>query len=263
MSRLSKGLRMLALAAFLSTCPSGRAHADEAPSPPSSTPAPSRSAQTSPGQGIYLGLGVGVAFPSGISDQSFTRTSTTGVTGAVNQGYSPSTGFLMSGQVGYQLDQARVEGEFVYQSASRKATSITLSGAATSNGTYSVSGPSITGYSAMVNGYYDFKSSSKLVPYVGAGLGVTWLESGNQTTPGVIVASPNLNASVFTYQAKLGLSYNMTPQSALFLQYRYMGSAGFSYAGARATLGGEVFNIGQASGRLSNSSVELGARFKL
>ena len=53
--------------------------------------------------------------------------------------------------------------------------------------------------SAMANLLYDFMPGSVITPYVGAGLGVGFVDS-NQS----------LGSTVFAYQAMIGAAYNIT-----------------------------------------------------
>ena len=211
--------------------------------------------------GWYLGASVGGVFPGGLSNQPLTATNG-GVTANISQGFNLNTGWSVAGQAGYRWDGPRVEGEFLYQNFGRSATTIAVTGAGLQPFYQTVGSSSISSYSAFVNGYYDFKTRSQFSPYVGAGLGVTWLDSGGQTSSGFTVQTPGLSKSVLAYQAKAGVMYKLSSMTSLFLQYRYMGTGSFSYGGGRVTLGNQVFTVAPKSGSLSNSSLELGVQIR-
>ncbi|NDD30365.1 MAG: P44/Msp2 family outer membrane protein [Proteobacteria bacterium] len=60
--------------------------------------------------------------------------------------------------------------------------------------------------------------------------------------------TPGVSTTAFAYQVKLGLSYNVDPKTALFLQYRYMGTSGLAYGGARVSAGGGVWATSTSRG---------------
>ena len=214
-------------------------------------------------RGFYLGGSVGGVFPGGLLNQSFT-VAPVGFTASGNQGFSMGTGFSGAAQAGYQFDSARVEGEYLYQSLGRSNTTFTVTPttAAAVSTTYPASGTSVSTNSLFVNGYYDFSSKSRWSPYVGGGLGITWLSASSYTTGNTILRTPGLNQSAFAYQAKVGLSYQVSDWTSMFFQYRYGGTAGFKYGGATVTAGTQTFVIPPTSGGLSNHTLELGVRIR-
>lgn len=74
--------------------------------------------------------------------------------------------------------------------------------------------------SLMLNGYYDFKNTSKFTPYVSAGVGVTRVKNATQAffEPENITDTDNS----FTWAAGLGVAYKVTENVALDLGYRYV-----------------------------------------
>ncbi len=73
-------------------------------------------------------------------------------------------------------------------------------------------------YSYMVNGYYDFKNSSPVTPYFGAGVGLAHVKLYEGTTN--TAASDN----VFAYQFMTGLSYDIDANNTVYTGYRYFGT---------------------------------------
>lgn len=250
---------LVAAVALLTLSMAPVAHADEAPATNS---APSKSASTPADEGWYAGLSTGVSLPSGLPNRNF-AVYTPAVNFSASQGYGLGNGLSVAGQVGYQLKDFRLEGEFLYQNMTRSATNVSVTPLGLGTASSSYASANVDTYSGFINGYYDFNRDKKWSPYIGVGVGLTNIDTSQavRSLP-VTLETPGVNTTVFAYQAKLGLSYNVDPKTALFLQYRYMGTAGFNYGGARVTAGGQVYNVPGISNSLSNSSFELGGRFR-
>ena len=221
--------------------------------------------ETPPAQqtpGWYVGGSAGAVFPGGLSNQPFTVSNGSAVVTS-NRGYSLGTGLSLGLQGGYQFNRARVEGEFLYQTGSRNSTPVTVSSPASAPVTISAGGSGINSYSLFVNGYYDIPTSSRFSPYVGAGVGVSWLDASTMSASTFNYRAPGLNRSVFAYQGKLGVSYKLADHASAFFQYRYLGTAGFNYGGATVRIGSQAYSVAPASGSLSNHALELGLRWRL
>ena len=81
--------------------------------------------------------------------------------------------------------------------------------------------------SLMLNGYYDFKNTSKFTPYLGAGVGVTRIknkQSLNPEIPEFFIESDSQSdtSNTFTWSANVGVAYQVTENVALDLGYRYV-----------------------------------------
>ncbi|OTG86112.1 hypothetical protein B9T31_08715 [Acinetobacter sp. ANC 4558] len=77
----------------------------------------------------------------------------------------------------------------------------------------------------MVNGYYDFKYTSKFTPYVSLGIGATGVK--NSQTEISINDSVSSTDTHFTWSAGAGVAYNVTDNVALDLSHKiniYMSS---------------------------------------
>lgn len=77
----------------------------------------------------------------------------------------------------------------------------------------------LSGYTAMLNGYYDFKNATAFVPYIGAGLGAARISLKDATRVNIVDESDILPA----YQFMTGFSIEpkSMPQASLHLGYRY------------------------------------------
>ena len=137
--------------------------------------------------GFYVGAQGGVAIP----DDS-----------------NVNTGFDVGGQAGYRFGNGfRVEEAFNYL---RQGINF---------GTFNPVDVSVhlNTYTLMTNGYYDFNTGTKFIPYLGAGIGL----SHNSVT----VSDDNNSVSVsngnhFAAQGIAGVAYQLTKAVAFDVQYR-------------------------------------------
>lgn len=83
--------------------------------------------------------------------------------------------------------------------------------------------------SLMLNGYYDFKNTSKFTPYVSAGVGVTRIKNES-----IDIEYSNYSFSKsdnhFTWSAGVGVAYNITNNVALDASYRYVDAGKFKFS---------------------------------
>jgi len=121
-------------------------------------------------------------------------------------------GFVGLGTVGYDFGMFRTELEGGYRYNSNK--SITGGGF-----TGSTSGKT-TAWSGMVNGYWDILSGP-LTPYIGAGVGVAWLDHDTKLNGTKLLSG---NSTQFAYQGIAGVSYDVTPNWGIKGEYRYFGT---------------------------------------
>jgi len=138
-----------------------------------------------PQPGFYIGAGGGAAWEIG----SIPNVST-------------STGWAVGGVAGYDFVGPRVELNVGY---GQIPTSVSIPGTAI-NG-------KVGTLSAMANLLYDFWPDQTITPYVGAGLGVAFIDS-NQS----------LGSTQFAYQGMVGLAYNVTSQLRFSVEGRYFGT---------------------------------------
>ncbi|MGH8429530.1 MAG: OmpA family protein [Solimonas sp.] len=122
----------------------------------------------------------------------------------------PTTGWLAGGSIGYDFVGPRVEVEGVYRSndGTLQATPFGLQNV--------TRGFNVQQTAIMANFFYDFLAGGPIVPYVGAGLGVAFV---NASALGGSASSTN-----FAYQGMVGVGWNIDPMFRLNLEGRYYGT---------------------------------------
>ncbi|QPJ61484.1 MAG: porin family protein [Candidatus Nitronauta litoralis] len=132
-----------------------------------------------------------------------------------------STGLGVNAAIGLFFKRRfRVEFEYAYKSADIDQVNLTLPAGNTvvpSQGDMSIN-------TFMANAAFDFRNSSRISPYLGAGLGVGLVDFQNPTftTGGVTIPSSTDNDMGFAYQLFGGVNYWINPQVVGFLGYKYM-----------------------------------------
>jgi opacity protein-like surface antigen len=124
------------------------------------------------------------------------------------------TGFNVSGAIGYQTGNWRLEGETVYFESNVDSFSSIVS--APLDGKSEIIG-------AMFNAIYEFDLGG-IRPYIGAGVGAARAYMKNIGPSGGIPLDVDAETTLFAYQAKAGISIALTDTLDLFGGYRYFGS---------------------------------------
>lgn len=131
-------------------------------------------------------------------------------------------GWVGLGQVGYDFGGPKVEFEVGYRD-----------------------NDSISSWSTMVNGIYQFLPQSSFHPFVGAGIGWAWLDSDFS---GVNARNDD---NSFAYQGIAGVAYDINSNVALKAQYRYF-----------ATLDADVGTANGGDADYRNHSILVGFTYK-
>ena len=127
-------------------------------------------------------------------------------------------GFDVTGALGKELgDGFRAEGEIGYRQIEiGHATVYAPGGTGITSGFTTGDAHAV---SFMSNGYYDFKTDSRFVPYVGAGIGLADVTLDRVSVNGV--PATNDSDLAFAYQAMAGIGYQLSPNGTIFTGYRY------------------------------------------
>ena len=214
--------------------------------------------------GFYLNLGAGAAFSD--TKTSFTDNSTSILYSPTSIGTSlfslPNVnwnnqfknGFDLNVAAGYHFNANwRAETEFLYQNIKRNSYGSygwmeqnSVTGAVYAqqiNNPISTVSTRAHLYSFLTNAAYDFSSLANWTPFIGGGIGVSWLKSGRVQTYNTIVIddpntpiyetapasqlSPSLYGTAFIWQIKAGISRAMSAHSSFLIQYRLLGTSEF------------------------------------
>ena len=105
----------------------------------------------------------------------------------------------------------------------------------------------LTGFDAdihalMFNSYYDFASETKWKPYLGGGIGFSWI---NIEGSGLGVTVDTTSDAEFAYQLMAGLGYDYSSNITLNTGYRYFGSSDATFDNvANASVDGHGLEFG-------------------
>lgn len=121
------------------------------------------------------------------------------------------------GAFGYKMDDIRVDVEGLYSQLSKDADVVD---------TFPAVVESLTAFSGLVNVYYDIAiEDMPITPYVGVGVGAAYVSNPLVTE----VTGDKKSGFGFAYQAKAGVSYDVTPEIKLYAGARYFGSYGANF----------------------------------
>ena len=121
------------------------------------------------------------------------------------------------GAFGYKMDDIRVDVEGLYSQLSKDTTIINTSETNVAD--------CLTAFSGLVNVYYDIAiEDMPITPYVGVGVGAAYISN-----PSKVDVVKDQRGFGFAYQAKAGVSYDVTPEIKLYAGARYFGSYGASF----------------------------------
>lgn len=173
------------------------------------------------------------AYVGGFAGPTITHDGDITVTGVGTATLQYDVGPAVGAVGGYNFDGVRVEGEMSY----RHADINRVSGPA---GSVLLSGVDISLWSFMTNGYYDFKNSSSITPFVGGGLGFV---HGSLNDNGY-----KFDDTVFGYQFTAGAAFALNKHINLDVSYRLQGTSDFE------TLDGKISYL--------SSNVLIGVRYQ-
>jgi opacity protein-like surface antigen len=165
-----------------------------------------------------------------------------------------STGIGLGTFIGYKFVDFRVEAELFYSSnaVNRIRNYSPLTGE-----TNNAIGGNISNTTIAMNCYYDIPVSWQLKPFVGAGMGFSYLSSSSLDL-GSGQAIKIDRQPLFTYQLKAGFSLPMDERTDLFMQYRYLNTVGFTTDGISGGI-----PVSNTIDGINLQSLEIGAKFGL
>jgi OmpA-OmpF porin, OOP family len=159
-------------------------------------------AQMAPTPGFYIG---------GAGGLNWMFNSTVDPPGIVtNINLSPQMGWAAGGMIGYDFVGPRVEVEGMYR---QNNANVNFAGV---GGGFAGFGVNIQQVSIMANLLYDFNFGSPIVPYIGAGAGVAFINAS--------AFGASSDTTQFAYQGILGLGYRIDDNWRVNLEGRYFGT---------------------------------------
>ena len=169
--------------------------------------------------GVYILVGTQTAFAqnnyftgflgAGTHPDASTSVSAVGFSG--NFDFDVDTGLVVGGAIGVELDnQLRFEGEFTFHGSSTDDSQFFFPGESLD----------IDVFSIMANGFYDLDLNGPLKPYVGVGLGFGFIRAEADLGFGFVDEDTDFG---FAYQLMTGVAFEISPQTAITLGYRYFG----------------------------------------
>ena len=164
------------------------------------------------------------------------------LSGASTNKLAMDTGFTVNAAIGRYLDEIRVfrlEAEAVYARADIG-----------NDGTGMATGGSLNNVALMFNVLYDIHTDSPWIPYLGGGIGNSWVVMDSYTSGGVPIADDTGNA--FSWQFKGGVAYQFNPAMALTVQYRFIATDNVSWSSPAGSISSSGTKI---------QSAEVGFRF--
>jgi len=154
------------------------------------------------------------------------------------------TGFGLSVAAGQSLGNFDVELEFAYKNADFDKFE---------GKTFNINGFDITTPDSdlddtikiktlMTNGIYNFKNNSSITPYIGAGLGIAWIDM------------EDFDGTEFAYQFLTGIDMAVNERLSLLVGYRYLGTGDISFEEYL----GETYEV---SATIDSHNLEVGLKY--
>jgi len=187
-------------------------------------------AQTLQYPGFYIGAIGGVNWLLNTTFNTNFAAPAFGVAGSVSTNAQFQTGWGAGGMVGYDFVGPRVEIEAMYRD--NQAT-VNLQSGSTFSPNF---GADLNQTAVMANFFYDFLAGQTIVPYIGAGVGVAFINTSALGTAS--------SSTQFAYQGMIGVGWNINEQFRVNLEGRYYGTTQpwFSWSGSNIFVNGSIPN---------------------
>lgn len=124
-----------------------------------------------------------------------------------------------SGAIGKRYDNYRIEAELSYRNNETNDSTAT-----------DIDTTEFKTYAAMVNLFYDFRSKSRITPYIGAGIGAAYASANINFDNGIDTLNVNDDAMAIIYHVGGGVSVDITKNIALTAGYRYVDTGKYEFA---------------------------------
>ncbi len=135
-------------------------------------------------------------------------------------------GYMVGGAAGWKFGQLRAELGLDFSGHGVQTLGVNQDGGlgarlhvASLSGVSSNPTGNVHIWSGMANAYWDFRTGTPFVPYIGIGVGVAHVSLDNFGVRGTVIA--NSSDNVFAYQPMVGVRYHITDALAIGAEYRY------------------------------------------
>ena len=120
----------------------------------------------------------------------------------------------------------------------------------------------IRSHQLMLNGYYDFKNTSKFTPYLGAGIGLTHLKNKVKVTDDSEDLGTKSDTN-FTWSVGAGVGYALTPNLSMDIGYRYVDAGNIEFSTSSPYTDGDYTETGSIKTKadLSSHDYTIGLRY--
>ena len=153
-------------------------------------------------------------------------------------------GFGISGAIGHASGPLRLEGELSYRKNDLDQVKVktVLAGTVlfTASSVLDLTGD-VSSLGFMANAFYDFDAGDNWAPFVMAGLGGAKINLDAETVAGAAVTYDESD-TVLAYQVGAGVGYNISPKTAVNLQYRLFGTSDPEFNDGTVTIDGEYLS---------------------
>jgi opacity protein-like surface antigen len=159
-----------------------------------------------------------------------------------------STGFGVAGAVGYRFGDGRVELEADYNRNDADSIQVNDFDSVPVDG-------SVEALQFFLNGYYDIPTNSRFRPYIGGGVGISFVSANDieATVPVLGAVSIDDSSASFVFQAKAGVSYDISDTAIVFAGYRLYGVPGQTFEALDTDFSAETLFV---------HSLQLGFRYE-
>ncbi len=147
-------------------------------------------------------------------------------------------GYIAGGALGWKFDQLRLELGLDFSNSGIKSIIVN------NVGSIPPASGSVHNTVGMVNAFWDMRTGTFIVPYIGLGVGGSYVSLDNATYNGKLTS--NSSNLVFAYQPMVGVNFHLTDQLALGIQYRYFATVDPSFnitSGGKLGLKNESHNV--------------------
>lgn len=176
--------------------------------------------------GWYVSMFGGISMPQdmkGVVEYRFFSYATTDV---YKTKHYMDNGFILGATVGKSFSDAvrgEIEFSFTRHDQGKKGILETIQGFSGTQYSYGEKSGGIDSYAILANVWYDIENETAFTPYIGGGLGVSFVNSDMKSGPGIGGRMINLDDSdtVFTWQLGAGVNYDVNETVSVGLGYRF------------------------------------------